>query len=215
MSEENKPSPVEGIKEQSHFLLGDMDTELVDGLDHFGKTSETLLKFHGTYQQDNRDDREAARELAALISAQGYEVWWDRELVPGDAYADVIEKTLDAAKVVIVLWSAVSRKSYWVRDEAAVGRDRGRLVPIALDGEALLRIFRHHPRDIGRRCAELPLDHRAECADVGPAVLVKRKAGFLWRMTQHQAHEFRDLGVVRHGGLSGMGQTEAVDSLSR
>ncbi len=82
-----------------------------------------------------RDDREAARELAALVSAQGYEVWWDRELIPGDAYADVIEKTLDAAKVVIVLWSAVSRKSYWVRDEAAVGRDRGRLVPVALDAE--------------------------------------------------------------------------------
>ncbi len=61
MSDELKPSPVEGIKEQSAFLSGDIGPEMTDGLDHFGKTSETLLKFHGTYQQDDRDDREASR----------------------------------------------------------------------------------------------------------------------------------------------------------
>jgi sulfite reductase (ferredoxin) len=61
MSEEHKPSPVEGIKERSGFLMGDMATELTDAEGHFGKDSETLLKFHGTYQQDNRDQREAAR----------------------------------------------------------------------------------------------------------------------------------------------------------
>ena len=54
-----KPSPVEGLKDQSRFLRGDMATELTDGLDHFGKSSETLLKFHGTYQQDDRDERGA------------------------------------------------------------------------------------------------------------------------------------------------------------
>ena len=59
MSEPGKPSPVEGIKEQSHFLGGEIGGELVDNLDHFGKSSETLLKFHGTYQQDDRDERGA------------------------------------------------------------------------------------------------------------------------------------------------------------
>lgn len=52
-----KASAVEGIKEQSHFLGGDIGPELKDGLEHFGKSSETLLKFHGTYQQDDRDER--------------------------------------------------------------------------------------------------------------------------------------------------------------
>jgi sulfite reductase (ferredoxin) len=52
-----KASAVEGIKEQSHFLGGDIGPELTDGLEHFGKSSETLLKFHGTYQQDDRDER--------------------------------------------------------------------------------------------------------------------------------------------------------------
>src|SRR5262245_62769649 len=57
MSEASKPSPAEGTKEQSRYLRGDIGPELVDGNDHFGKSSEVLLKFHGTYQQDDRDER--------------------------------------------------------------------------------------------------------------------------------------------------------------
>ena len=60
MSEPGKPSPVEGIKDRSQFLRGAMPQELRDQSDHFGKESESLLKFHGTYQQDDRDERGAA-----------------------------------------------------------------------------------------------------------------------------------------------------------
>ncbi len=81
----------------------------------------------------SHDNREAARILAETITARGYDVWWDRELVAGDDYTDVIEEALDTAKAVIVIWSEKSRKSYWVRDEAAVGRDRNRLLPVMID----------------------------------------------------------------------------------
>ena len=36
--------------------------------------------------------------------------------------------------MVVVLWSKQSIESDWVRDEAAQGRDRRRLVPLSLDG---------------------------------------------------------------------------------
>lgn len=52
-----KLSPVEGVKAASNYLRGDIADELVDGQDHFGKDSINLLKHHGTYQQDDRDDR--------------------------------------------------------------------------------------------------------------------------------------------------------------
>ncbi|MBA3482523.1 MAG: NADPH-dependent assimilatory sulfite reductase hemoprotein subunit, partial [Pirellulales bacterium] len=52
-----KLSPVEGFKSDSQYLLGPIAQELVDGTDHVGKESIQLLKHHGTYQQDNRDDR--------------------------------------------------------------------------------------------------------------------------------------------------------------
>tara|TARA_R110002049_G_scaffold2750_2_gene21754 strand:+ start:630638 stop:632395 length:1758 start_codon:yes stop_codon:yes gene_type:complete len=57
-----KLSPVEGIKEQSQFLKGTIDTELADPTDHFDKSNIQLLKFHGTYQQDDRDARAAAKK---------------------------------------------------------------------------------------------------------------------------------------------------------
>jgi len=60
-----KLSPVEGIKEKSQFLLGSMDSELAANDANFGKDSETLLKFHGTYQQDDRDARTLSRKDGA------------------------------------------------------------------------------------------------------------------------------------------------------
>ena len=56
-----KPSPIEIFKGESQFLKGDIPTELVDDNDFFGKGSVQLLKHHGTYQQDDRDRRAAAR----------------------------------------------------------------------------------------------------------------------------------------------------------
>lgn len=80
-----------------------------------------------------RDDVGKARSLAAAIEKAGYSVWWDRELVGGAEYSREIDDALKAAEVVIVLWSKVSVGSAWVRDEAAAGRDTGRLVPAQLD----------------------------------------------------------------------------------
>ena len=56
-SSEAQLSPVEGIKTESGYLRGVIDEEGRDGTDGYGKTSEVLLKFHGTYQQDDRDYR--------------------------------------------------------------------------------------------------------------------------------------------------------------
>lgn len=61
MSDERKVSPVEVVKENSQFLRGPIGTELTDAQSCFGKDSEVLLKFHGTYQQDDRDARLAPK----------------------------------------------------------------------------------------------------------------------------------------------------------
>ncbi len=52
-----KLSPVEKIKQASNFLEGTIPEELSDPVDHFNKENLQLLKFHGTYQQDDRDVR--------------------------------------------------------------------------------------------------------------------------------------------------------------
>ncbi len=54
-------SPLEVLKESSRFLRGEIARELAEDTDSFSKDSVQLLKHHGTYQQDDRDARQAAR----------------------------------------------------------------------------------------------------------------------------------------------------------
>lgn len=81
-----------------------------------------------------RADEPKARAIAALLERHGHSVWWDRFIRGGSEFSKEIEKELKAADVIAVLWSANSVESAWVRDEAAAGRDSGRLVPITIDG---------------------------------------------------------------------------------
>jgi sulfite reductase (ferredoxin) len=62
-----KLSPVEGVKLASNYLRGTIGEELVDGNDHFGKDSINLLKHHGTYQQDDRDDRKGGKSFSFMV----------------------------------------------------------------------------------------------------------------------------------------------------
>src|SRR5437016_190697 len=52
-----KRSAVEAVKENSRHLRGTVAEELLQDADHFNDQNKQLLKFHGTYQQDNRDAR--------------------------------------------------------------------------------------------------------------------------------------------------------------
>jgi TPR repeat protein len=51
----------------------------------------------------------------------------------GKRFDDFLDEQLQAARCVVVLWSRGSIHSPWVKDEAAVGRERGILVPARLD----------------------------------------------------------------------------------
>ena len=79
-------------------------------------------------------DEAKAQRLAAALEESGHTVWWDRLIEGGAVYAKTIGSALEAADAVIVLWSANSVESDWVRDEAAQGRERHCLIPISLDG---------------------------------------------------------------------------------
>src|SRR5439155_8881825 len=52
-----KRSAVEDIKETSRQLRGTIALELLRDTDHFPEHDKQLLKFHGTYQQEDRDAR--------------------------------------------------------------------------------------------------------------------------------------------------------------
>jgi sulfite reductase (ferredoxin) len=69
----------EAIKLESDLLRGALAAVLADGTSHLDEDSITLLKFHGSYQEDDRDQRRARRE-AGLEKAYEFMV---RSRIPG------------------------------------------------------------------------------------------------------------------------------------
>ena len=90
-----------------------------------------------------RSDKARVAPLVAAIEAQGWSVWWDPVITPGQEFDRQIGEELKAAAAVLVVWTPSSVGSRWVRGEARDGADRGVLVPVRFGG------------------AELPIDVRA------------------------------------------------------
>ena len=60
---------MEIIKEQSRGLRGDLAAQLASEEPSFDQTGYQLLKFHGTYQQDDRDQGGAGTEKEAAATS--------------------------------------------------------------------------------------------------------------------------------------------------
>ena len=80
-----------------------------------------------------RATEEIAERLAQALRGLGYGVWRDDQLPAHRPYGTVIEEHLDAAKAVIVVWSAEALRSEWVRSEADRARQQGKLVQLAVE----------------------------------------------------------------------------------
>ena len=78
-------------------------------------------------------DRPHAEVLARALEAEGLSVWWDRTIPAGRNFDQVIEEALNAAKVVIVLWSRGAVQSRWVLNEAEEAAARNILVPVFIE----------------------------------------------------------------------------------
>ena len=80
-----------------------------------------------------KEDATKARLISEKLGAAGFSVWWDRRIVPGKTWDEVIGASLDSASCVVVLWSQISVQSRWVREEAERGAVRHTLVPILIE----------------------------------------------------------------------------------
>jgi hypothetical protein len=79
------------------------------------------------------EDVAMAESIAHRLGKERWSVFWDREIPVGLTWDDIVEKALDAAKCVVVLWTSKSRDSEWVRIEANEGAERGILAPALLE----------------------------------------------------------------------------------
>src|SRR5262245_233190 len=81
-----------------------------------------------------REDAARAAAIARALGDHGLSVFWDVRIRAGSSWDEVIERELRACKCVVVLWSAASVASRWVKTEARFGLTRKRaFVPAVLD----------------------------------------------------------------------------------
>jgi adenylate cyclase len=85
----------------------------------------------------SRTDKARVAPLVAALEAQGWSVWWDPEITPGDEFDALISAELERARAVVVVWSTSSVDSRWVKGEARDAADRGVLVPVRFDNARL------------------------------------------------------------------------------
>ena len=89
-----------------------------------------------------REDRARVAPFVDLLIAQGWSVWWDRELIPGNTFENVIDDEITGARCVVVFWSEHSTQSEWVLAEANDGLEREILIPVMLDEVRVPLVFR-------------------------------------------------------------------------
>ena len=69
-----------------------------------------------------REEQAIVRKLANALESEGWTVWWDPKLRAGEHFDDVIEKALNEAKCVIVMWSKRSGQSRDHREQLLVSQ---------------------------------------------------------------------------------------------
>ena len=81
------------------------------------------------------EDRRRVQPLVAALQADGLSVWWDEHLGAGEAWRETIERQLDSAKCVVVVWSkrSVGTEGRFVREEASRAQARNAYVPVLID----------------------------------------------------------------------------------
>ncbi len=81
----------------------------------------------------SRGDRPRVEPLVACLQRLKLAVWWDPGIEPGADFAQGIHRELEQARFVVVVWSAASVASGWVRDEANEGQRLRKLIPVRID----------------------------------------------------------------------------------
>jgi len=79
-----------------------------------------------------REEKSVAQTLAHALEQQGWDVWWDPKLQAGEHFDDAIQEALDDSDCVIVLWSKLSVRSRFVRDEATYALKKNKLIPVSI-----------------------------------------------------------------------------------
>jgi sulfite reductase (ferredoxin) len=170
MAEEAK-SGAELIKEKSNYLRGTLAEELCQPTDHFSKDNVNLTKFHGFYEQDNRDTRQE-REKSGL----------------GKEYSFMVRTKLPAGRL--------TAQQYLVIDELATKYGNNTMRITTRQGIQLHGVLKKNLKTTIRSVNNVLITTLGACGDVVrnvmgcPAPTDDRTHGQVWRYAKEVSDHF-------------------------
>jgi hypothetical protein len=78
-------------------------------------------------------DHARVRVIAERLTSLGYAIWWDQPRRGGQAFVEECERQLDAARVVLTVWTHHARNSTSVFAQSAHALDADKLLQLRLD----------------------------------------------------------------------------------
>ena len=148
------PSPVEVVKDKSDYLRGSIGDGLADEITNaIAESDQNLIKFHGIYQQDNRDNRQSRTA---------------RKLEPD--YSFMIRLRVPSGLLSSAQWRAVDQAATELTEAGS----------IRLTTRQTLQfhgIPKQNLRALLQSCAKQMLDSIAACGDVNRNVMCSPHAG--------------------------------------
>jgi formylglycine-generating enzyme required for sulfatase activity len=86
-----------------------------------------------SYASDNinsaTSDRQVADQICSALESQGIRCWIaHRDILPGAPWMDAITDAVDQAKIIILVFSANTEKSKWVKDEIGLALEENKTI---------------------------------------------------------------------------------------
>ncbi|MBC7886889.1 MAG: TIR domain-containing protein [Ferruginibacter sp.] len=85
----------------------------------------------------SNEDKVIIKKIAGLLENKGWTVWWDKQIPIGENFDAVIENELHKAGCVLVVWTQKSITSAWVKNEATEAAQKGTMLPVMLEQDAV------------------------------------------------------------------------------
>lgn len=86
-----------------------------------------------SYKREDQENKGRILPIVRALQAEGFDVFYDVEIPPGSTWEQVLQTKINMAKCVLVMWSEASVASDWVKEEAEIAKNAGKIIPVFLD----------------------------------------------------------------------------------
>jgi DNA-binding winged helix-turn-helix (wHTH) protein len=91
-----------------------------------------------------KEDHGRAQELVSFFTRHNWTVWWNEEVTPGEAIDLATEAELEAARIVVTVWSEYSVRSRLIRNTAYEAIESHCWIPLTFDSTKLPLRYREY-----------------------------------------------------------------------